>query len=78
MDNFAYVMMGGEEWYYAEINNDLILEAVELIGVNKSDVRISNAEILDNNTGRALFSGEDTSDLFAELASKAGIYTERH
>jgi hypothetical protein len=74
----AYVMINGDEWYYAEIDQELIVEALELVGLNKSDVQISNTKVVDNKTGNKLFSGQDISDLFAEIASNAGIYTEAH
>jgi len=77
-DGYAYVMIDGVDWYYAEIDQELIIEAIELIGFKKSDVKISDTEILDKKSGKLLFSGEDISDLFVGLANEAGIYTERH
>jgi hypothetical protein len=74
----AYVMFGGDEWYYTEIDHNLILEALELVGISKSDVHILNSDIVDKRSGKILYSGEDLSDLLSELASVAGIYTERH
>ena len=54
------------------------MDALELVGINKSDVRISNTDVFDNASNKLLFRGEDISDLFAEIVSDAGIYTERY
>ena len=69
-------MMNGDEWYHAEIDQNLLLEAIVLVGLTESNVRISNTSVVDHKTGKILFSGEDIWDLFAEIVSNAGIYIE--
>lgn len=75
-DGTASVMLGGEEWYCAEIDEELIVEALKLIGVNTDDVIITDTQIVDLKRSEILFSGDDISDLFAELAVAVGIYVE--
>jgi hypothetical protein len=75
---YADVMVDGYEWYYAEIDQELIIEALQLVGIKQSDVKIMNTQVVDNKTKNILFSGEDIADLFADIVCDAGIYTERH
>ena len=72
----AYVMFNGEEWQFEEINPSLILESLEMLGYFKEQVIIFEQEVKDAKSDRILFAGDDISDLFAEIVSKAGIYVE--
>ena len=52
-DDFAYVMVDGMEWYMADITEDLVKEALELLRIDCNDV-----EIYQNKVGTKRPSGE--------------------
>ena len=77
-DDFAYVMFDGMEWYMADITEEIVKEALELLNIDLNDVEMSENKVVEKSTGKILFEGEDIIDLFGGIVTEAGIYTERH
>ena len=77
-DGCAYVLINGDEWYWSEINIDLVVEALELLKIKKNEVEVTSTEVIHTESGRVLFTGQDISDLLMEIVNEGGIYTERH
>ncbi len=76
-DGYAYVMFHGEEWFYREINSDLIVEALEILGYQKNDIEFpGDYKVLVKGGEGALFVGADWSDLFSQIVSETDIYVE--
>ncbi|MBT3312290.1 MAG: hypothetical protein HOG03_21430 [Desulfobacula sp.] len=75
-DSDIYIMFQGDEWYYAEINETLIQEALALNGIKENDIKINDNIIIRSENGQKLFEGETIQDLLGDIVSGAGISVE--
>jgi hypothetical protein len=77
-DGAAGVMMDGDPLYGIEINKEALVEAVELFPHDPAELTFTDTTITRQQDNVVLFKGEDIEDLFNEIVSTAGIYTERY